>query len=102
MIVFHHSSNGLRITSPPSGSIASVFAFGACKSHWFGQIIKGRPITVVRNGEVDWQQLNRALISKHDFEEDLRLDAQTDDVSSISAARIERSGDISFIKKKNQ
>jgi uncharacterized membrane protein YcaP (DUF421 family) len=82
--------------------IHRLFAFGACKSHWFGQIIKGRPITVVRNGEVDWERLNRALISKHDFEEDLRLDAQTDDVSSISLARIERSGDISFIKKKAQ
>ena len=39
------------------------------------------------------------LVSKHDFEEDLRLDAKTVDVSSIQLARLERSGDISFIKK---
>ena len=77
-----------------------IFAFAAYKSHTFGQIIKGKPITVVRNGEVDWQQLKKALVSKHDFEEDLRLDAHTDDISSIAFARIERSGDISFIKKK--
>jgi uncharacterized membrane protein YcaP (DUF421 family) len=79
-----------------------VFAFGACKSHWFGQLIKGKPVTVVRNGEVDWDRLKQALVSKHDFEEDLRLDAQTDDASAIAIARIERSGDISFIKKKTQ
>ena len=79
-----------------------AFAFGACKSHWFGKIIKGRPVTVVRNGEVDWECLHSALVSKHDFEEDLRLDAQTDDVSSIAIARLERSGDISFIKKKEK
>jgi uncharacterized membrane protein YcaP (DUF421 family) len=77
-----------------------AFAFGACKSHWFGKLIKGQPITVVRNGEVDWGQLRSALVSKHDFEEDLRLDGKTDDVSTIQLARLERSGDISFIKKK--
>jgi uncharacterized membrane protein YcaP (DUF421 family) len=76
-----------------------VFAFGACKSHWFGKLIKGRPITVVRNGEVDWERLRSALVSKHDFEEDLRLDGKTDDASTIQLARLERSGDISFIKK---
>jgi uncharacterized membrane protein YcaP (DUF421 family) len=38
-------------------------------------------------------------ISEHDLEEDLRLEAQTEDLSRIRVARIERSGDISFIKK---
>lgn len=79
--------------------IHRIFALAAQKSHSFGQLIKGKPITVVRNGEVDWGQLKRALVSKHDFEEDLRLAAQTEDVSTIKLARIERSGDISFIKK---
>jgi uncharacterized membrane protein YcaP (DUF421 family) len=79
--------------------IHRIFAFAAYKSHWFGQLIKGKAITVVRNGEVDWQELKRALVSKHDFEEDLRLDGKTDDVATIRLARLERSGDISFIKK---
>ena len=35
----------------------------------------------------------------HDLEEDMRLDAKIEDVSKMRAARIERSGDISFIKK---
>jgi len=80
--------------------IHRAFAFASYKSHWFGQLIKGKAITVVRNGEVDWHELKRALVSKHDFEEDLRLAGKTDDVSTIQAARLERSGDISFIKKK--
>lgn len=74
-------------------------AFGACRLHWFGRLIKGRPVTLVRNGEVDWVEMQRSLVSKHDFEEDLRLDAKTEDVSTIAVARLERSGDISFIKK---
>jgi uncharacterized membrane protein YcaP (DUF421 family) len=37
-------------------------------------------------------------ISKHDLEEDMRLEAKTEDLSKIQVARLERSGDISFIK----
>jgi uncharacterized membrane protein YcaP (DUF421 family) len=74
-------------------------AFGACKSHAFGKIIKGQPVTLVRDGKFDRVQMRRSLVSEHDFEEDLRLDAKTEDVSTIALARLERSGDISFIKK---
>jgi uncharacterized membrane protein YcaP (DUF421 family) len=80
--------------------IHRVFAFAAFKSHGFGKLIKGQPVLLVRNGEIDWQAMKDRLVSKHDFEEDLRLDAKTEDVSSIQLARLERSGDISFIKKK--
>jgi uncharacterized membrane protein YcaP (DUF421 family) len=82
--------------------IHRIFAVGAFKSHWFGKIIKGMPVTLVRNGEIDWANMKHNLVSKHDFEEDLHLDAKTDDVSTIQIARLERSGDISFIKKKGQ
>jgi uncharacterized membrane protein YcaP (DUF421 family) len=74
-------------------------AFGACKSHAFGKLLKGQPVTLVRNGQIDQAQMRRSLVSEHDFEEDMRLDAKTEDVSTIQLARLERSGDISFIKK---
>jgi uncharacterized membrane protein YcaP (DUF421 family) len=76
-----------------------LFAFAAFRSHWFGKIIKGQPMTLVRNGEIDWDEMKQALVSKHDLDEDLHLDAKTEDVSTIKIARLERSGDISFIKK---
>ena len=79
--------------------IHRVFAFGAFKSHWFGKLIKGKPVTLLRNGEIDWQEMKRNLVSRHDSEEDLRLDAKTEDAATIQVARLERSGDISFIKK---
>jgi uncharacterized membrane protein YcaP (DUF421 family) len=53
------------------------------------------------------QQIKRELkTAKHcavyeeelSLEEDMRLDAQTDDLSKIQVARLERSGDISFIQ----
>ena len=37
--------------------------------------------------------------STHDLDEDMRLSVHIDDLSGIRIARVERSGDISFIKK---
>jgi uncharacterized membrane protein YcaP (DUF421 family) len=74
-------------------------AFGACKSHAFGKLLKGKPVTLIRNGKIDHAEMRRSLVSEHDLEEDLRLEAKTEDVSTIAFARLERSGDISFIKQ---
>ena len=44
--------------------------------------------------------MRRNHISKHDVEEDLRLDARTEELKEIRVGYVERSGDISFIEKK--
>jgi uncharacterized membrane protein YcaP (DUF421 family) len=75
-----------------------LLAFVAYHSHWFGCLIKGRPEVILDDGNLILDTMRRNHISKHDFEEDLRLDAHLDDVSMIRVARVERSGDISFIK----
>ena len=74
-------------------------AFASYYSHFFGNLVKGTSVIVVQDGRVDWKALGRCLVSKHDFEEDLRLEAKTEDVGKIRVARVERGGDISFIKK---
>ena len=79
--------------------IHRAFSFCAFKYHPFGKLIKGSAYTLVRNGEIDWKEMKHGLISQHDLEEDLHLHAKTEDVSEIRIARLERSGDISFIKK---
>src|SRR3954471_2188014 len=79
--------------------IHRIFAYGAFKSHWFGKLIKGQPRTLVRNGEIDCEMMKQNLVSEHDLDEDLHLHAKTEDVSMIKIARLERSGDISFIKQ---
>jgi uncharacterized membrane protein YcaP (DUF421 family) len=78
--------------------IHRAFAFGAFKSHRFGRLLKGEALILVRNGEIDWKAMKQGLVSEHDLEEDLHLDAKTEDISAIQTARLERSGDISFIK----
>src|SRR5213078_422945 len=76
-----------------------LFAYLAYYSHRFGILVKGAPDTIVRDGECDFEMMRRNHVSIHDLEEDMRLSAHTDDLSKIRVARVERSGDISFIKK---
>jgi uncharacterized membrane protein YcaP (DUF421 family) len=76
-----------------------LFAYLAFCSHGFGILVKGRPDIIVRDGECDFEMMRRNHVSTHDLEEDMRLNAHLDDLSKVRLARIERSGDISFLKK---
>jgi uncharacterized membrane protein YcaP (DUF421 family) len=53
----------------------------------------------LRDGQCELAMMWRNHVSKHDLDEDMRLSAHSDDLSKIRVARVERSGDISFIKK---
>ena len=78
------------------------FGMGAYYSHVFGMLVKGKPMVLVEDGRLQRRNMLWEHISKHDLEEDMRLDANTEDLSQIQVARLERSGDISFIKRKEQ
>ena len=75
-----------------------LFGLAAYYSHTFGILVKGEPAMLVQNGRIQRKNMFWNHISKHDLEEDMRLEAKTDDLSKIQVARLERSGDISFIK----
>jgi uncharacterized membrane protein YcaP (DUF421 family) len=75
-----------------------LFGMAAYYSHAFGILVKGKPVVLVQDGMLEHKNMLQEYISKHDLEEDMRLNAETDDLSRIQGARLERSGDISFIK----
>ena len=75
-----------------------VFGLAAYYSHAFGILVKGRPVMLVQDGRLQRRNMFWEHITQHDLEEDMRLEAETDDLSTIQVARLERSGDISFIK----
>src|SRR4030095_16960781 len=83
------------------GFVHRLFGLLGCRWHALGMLIKGQANVIVENGNVNWNVLRQNHISKHDLEEDLRLHAKTEDISKIRIARVERSGDISFIKDDN-
>ena len=76
-----------------------LLALLAYHSHSFGILIKGKPDVIVKNGDFVWSAMHRNHVSTHDFEEDMRLSLRREDLSNVSKARVERSGDISFICK---
>ena len=75
------------------------FALIAYHLHWFGCLLKGRPEMIVEDGNLILGTMRQNHISEHDLEEDLRLDAEMENTAKVKIARVERSGDISFIKK---
>ena len=74
------------------------FGMAAYYSHAFGILVKGKPAVLVQDGRLQRKNMLREHISQHDLEEDMRLDAKMEDLSKVQVARLERSGDISFIK----
>lgn len=76
-----------------------LLAFIAYYSHGSGVLIKGSPDLIIEDGNLILGAMRRNHISKHDVEEDLRLTAETEELKNIRLGYVERSGDISFIKR---
>jgi uncharacterized membrane protein YcaP (DUF421 family) len=76
-----------------------LLAWIAFYSHGFGNLIKGADEILIRDGELVHRELRNHHITRHDLEEDLRLALHAEDLARVQKARLERSGDISFICK---
>jgi uncharacterized membrane protein YcaP (DUF421 family) len=74
------------------------FGIAAYFSHTFGILVKGEPSVLLENGRLQRKNMLWNHVSQHDLEEDMRLETKTEDLSKVKTARLERSGDISFIK----
>ena len=96
--------NGSAAFFPTLGSgfvlvlLHRLFGLTAYYSHAFGILLKGKPVVLVQNGRLQRKNMLWNHITEHDLEEDMRLEGKTEDLSRIKVARVERSGDISFIK----
>lgn len=76
-----------------------LMAWAVSKYSFLGGWLKGRAIDVVVDGKVRSGLLHRHHVSLHDLEEDLRLNGNVGDPSTVKLARLERSGDISVERK---
>ena len=74
-----------------------VLAFASCRWSVITMVIKGRPAVLVRDGQWQEEILRSENISSEDVREDMRLSAQIERVERVKVARLEVSGDISFI-----
>ena len=101
-------SRSINGSGPLFGTIVASFvlvvlhrllALTAYAWHPIGVAMKGAPGVVVENGRYVHDTLRQNHITTSDVEEDLRLDGKTEEIEKVRIARVERSGDISFLYK---
>jgi uncharacterized membrane protein YcaP (DUF421 family) len=78
-----------------------VFAALAARTSFFGPLVKGEPRLLIKDGQVQEEEMRRAKLSDHDLEQALRLQSRTDP-SKIKRAYLERNGSISVIPFENE
>lgn len=76
-----------------------IIAFLAYHIDWFGPIVKGNPVVLIKNGQVQQQAMRRTGLSTQDLEQAVRQTAQQTDLAGVQSAYLERSGSISVIRK---
>ncbi|MEN6452266.1 MAG: YetF domain-containing protein [Thermoguttaceae bacterium] len=102
-------SRGINGTASISGTVVACTVLVAlhwlmtriaCRSHRFGNLVKGHCRLLVEDGQVNAEVLRRSNLSYEDLLEELRLNANVDDLSRIERAYKERSGQISGVRRK--
>lgn len=80
--------------------VAMHWVFSALSLRWhsFSVLVKGDPRVLVRDGIIDRAEMHAAHITDGDLWEDLRGNGISD-LSEVAEARLERSGQISVIRK---
>ena len=76
-----------------------LLAMVAYYSPGFRYLIKGKPDEILRDGRLIQPALRRNQIAEDDVYEDLRLEVRKEEIAGIRVARLECSGDVSFIEK---
>lgn len=79
--------------------LLSVLAF---RVSWFGPIVKGNPVVLIRDGEIQQQGVRATGMSAQDLEQALRLQARQTDPSNVKLAYLERGGSISVVPRQDE
>lgn len=74
-----------------------VFATLSFHTDWFGALVKGSPVLLVRDGEIQWKGMQKGGVSERDLAESLRSQGREPDASKIRLAYLERNGRISIV-----
>jgi uncharacterized membrane protein YcaP (DUF421 family) len=74
-----------------------LFAFLAYHTTWFGSIVKGDRVLLIKDGQVQKEGMRRAFITEDDLEQALRLQTKQTDPSKVERAYLERNGQVSVV-----
>ncbi len=79
--------------------LLGILAFHA---GWFGTLVKGSPVLLIKDGEVQEQNMRQTGLSPNDLEQALRLRSNQTDPAKIKLAYLERNGGISVIPRQHE
>ena len=79
--------------------IHKILAWLAMKHSWVGKIVKGYRHSLYHDGEISEKNLRRTSISKDDLMEGVRLEINKNSLDEVEQIFIEKTGEISVIKK---
>jgi uncharacterized membrane protein YcaP (DUF421 family) len=81
--------------------VALHWLFSVMSFHfdWFGTLVKGSERTLIKDGEILWDNMRKSHISRKDLEMALRNTGSITDPGEVKEAHFERSGDISIIPR---
>jgi len=82
--------------------VHKIFSKLSIYNKWIGEKVKGKKVLVYRDGQFLKDNMHKVNITEHDIEEDLRLEVQLGSMDKIKEAYIERTGKISYVKKKDK
>lgn len=74
-----------------------LFAFIAFHTSVFGPVVKGEPVLLIEDGEVQEEGMRFANLTPRDLNEALRLQSGDTDPKKIKRAYLERNGSISVV-----
>lgn len=68
---------------------------------WIGRAVKGKCLLLYGNGAFHEENMRTTNITRNDIEEQLRLNLNTDSLEDVEEIYFERTGKVSFVKKKS-
>lgn len=77
--------------------LQGLLAFIARHTTWLGPVVKGEPVLLIDEGEIQEKGLRAADLTREDLIESLRLNISDDDPKRVRQAYFERNGKISVI-----
>lgn len=79
--------------------VHTLFSALAARVDWFGPLVKGNRVRLVRDGEPIESHMHDSAITERELEAALRSNGDEPDLESIDNAWLERDGSISVITK---
>ncbi|WP_333863343.1 DUF421 domain-containing protein [Sphingobacterium sp.] len=79
--------------------VNKILAQVSARLPYLGNMVKGKPVVLYKNGKIQWDQMDRLGVSRTDLLTSLRLETNSKHLDEVDMALMEPNGRISFTLK---